>query len=149
MGKRNYTYTLSELIEFIEKYFQVNYCRRIGNSLITSEFMISNTDIELVLKYFDKDMKVFDINFYTFSGGWDYKRTCMIIQMDVCEKENKYYYWLQTPGEPYIDMYSLKESGKLPEITKEEIFNKIIDFFNRTCDKEQLRDIKLTELGIK
>lgn len=147
--KRNYTYTVSELIEFIEKYFQVNYYKRSGNSLITSEFMISNTDIELILKYFDKDMKVFDICLYTFSGGWEHKRKCMKIQMDVCEKENKYDYWLQTPGEPYIDMYSLRESGKLPEITKEEIFDKITDFFNRTCDKEQLRDIKFNHLGIK
>ena len=145
---REYTYTLNELIEFIERYFEVNHYKRRGDNLITSEFSINNTDIDMVLKYFDKDMKVFDISMCTFSGGWEYKRTSMIIEMDVCEKENKYDYWLQTPEIPYIDMYSLKKVGKLPEIAKEEIFEKIVDFFKLTCKKEQLRDIKLLELGI-
>lgn len=145
---REYTYTLNELIEFIERYFEVNHYKRRGDNLITSEFSITNTDIDMVLKYFDKDMKVFDISMCTFSGGWEYKRTSMIIEMDVCEKENKYDYWLQTPEIPYIDMYSLKKVGKLPEIAKEEIFEKIVDFFKLTCKKEQLRDIKLLELGI-
>ena len=99
-----------------------------------------------VKPYFDKDMKVFDISFSTFAGGWAYKRKCMKIQMDVCEKENKYDYWLQTPDIPYIDMYSLKKEGILPEITKEEIFDKIIHFFKIACNKKQIRDIILTEL---
>jgi hypothetical protein len=146
---REYTYTLNELIEFIERYFEVNHYKRRGDNLITSEFSITNTDIDMVLKYFDKDMKVFDISMCTFSGGWEYKRTSMIIEMDVCEKENKYTYWLQTPDKPYIDRYQLKSQGQLDEITKEEIFNKIVHFFKLTCKKEQLRDIKLLELGIK
>lgn len=145
---REYTYTLNELIEFIERYFEVNHYKRRGDSLITSEFSISNTDIDMVLQYFDKDMKVFDICLSTFAGGWKHKRKYMKIQMDVCEKENKYDYWLQTPEIPYCDMYSLKKVGALPEITKEEIFGKINEFFKLTCKKEQLRDIKLTELGI-
>jgi hypothetical protein len=149
MINRNYTYTVDEIIQFVEKYFEVNHYKRIGNNLITSEFSITNTDIDMVLKYFDKDMKVFDISMYTFSGGWEYKRTSMIIEMDVCEKGNKYDYWLNTPDKPYIDMYSLKKEGLLPEITKEEIFDKIVHFFKLTCSKEQLRDINLIELGIK
>ena len=146
---REYTYTVDEIIEFIERYFEVNHYKRRGDGLITSEFSISNTDIDMVLQYFDKDMKVFDICLSTFSGGWEYKRKWMKIQMDVCEKENKYDYWLQTPDIPYIDMYSLKKEGSLPEITKEEIFDKIHQFFKLTCNKEQLRDINLIELGIK
>lgn len=146
---REYTYTLNELIEFIERYFEVNHYKRRGDGLITSEFSISNTDIDMLLQYFDKDMKVFDICLSTFAGGWENKRSSMIIEMDVCEKENKYTYWLQTPDKPYCDMYSLKKVGALPEITKEEIFGKINEFFKLTCKKEQLRDIKLTELGIK
>jgi hypothetical protein len=148
MISRNYTYTIDEIIQFVEKYFEVNHYKRRGDGLITSEFSISNTDIDMVLQYFDKDMKVFDISMYTFAGGWETKRKCMKIQMDVCEKENKYDYWLQTPDIPYIDMYSLKKEGALPEITKEEIFDKITDFFKLTCKKEQLRDINLIELGI-
>lgn len=148
MVSRNYTYTLDEIIEFIERYFEVNHYKRRGDGLITSEFSINNTDIDMVLQYFDSDMKVFEITMYTFSNGFEYKRKCMKIQMDVCEKENKYDYWLQTPDIPYIDMYSLKKEGALPEITKEEIFDKIHQFFKLTCKKEQLRDIKLTELGI-
>jgi len=146
---RNYTYTVNEIIEFVEKYFEVNHYKRRGDSLITSEFSISNTDIDMVLQYFDKDMKVFDICLSTFAGGWEHKRKYMKIQMDVCEKENKYDYWLQTPEILYIDMYSLKKEGALPEITKEEIFDKINQFFKLTCNKEQLRDINLIELGIK
>jgi len=146
---REYTYTVDEIIEFIERYFEVNHYKRRGDGLITSEFSISNTDIDMVLQYFDKDMKVFDICLSTFAGGWEHKRKYMKIQMDVCEKENKYDYWLQTPEIPYCDMYSLKKLGALPEITKEEIFGKINEFFKLTCKKEQLRDIKLTELGIK
>jgi len=149
MVSRNYTYTVNEIIEFIERYFEVNHYKKRGDSLITSEFSITNTDIDMVLKYFDKDMKVFDINMYTFAGGWENKRTSMIIEMDVCEKENKYTYWLQTPDKPYIDRYQSKSEGQLNEITKEEIFGKINEFFNLTCKKEQLRDMKLTELGIK
>jgi hypothetical protein len=42
----------------------------------------------------------------------------------------------------------LKKEGALPEITKEEIFGKIHQFFKLTCKKEQLRDINLIELGI-
>ncbi len=141
-----YTYTLNELIEFIEKYFSVNYYKQTGNGLKTTEFLINDTDIQLVVKYFDEDMKVFDITMYTFAGGWEHKRNCMKIVMDVCEKENKYDYWLQTPGIPYIDMYSLKKAGTLPDITKEEIFDKIIDFFIKVCDKNQIRDIKLKKL---
>jgi len=146
---REYTYTVDEIIEFIERYFEVNHYKRRGDGLITSEFSISNTDIDMVLQYFDKDMKVFDICLSTFAGGWEYKRKWMKIKMDVCEKENKYDYWLQTPDIPYIDMYSLKKEGSLPEITKEEIFDKINEFFKLTCKKEQLRDINLIELGIK
>lgn len=146
---REYTYTVDEIIEFIERYFEVNHYKRRGDGLITSEFSISNTDIDMVLQYFDKDMKVFDICLSTFAGGWEHKRKYMKIQMDVCEKENKYDYWLQTPEIPYCDMYSLKKLVALPEITKEEIFGKINEFFKLTCKKEQLRDIKLTELGIK
>jgi hypothetical protein len=149
MVSRNYTYTVNELIEFIEKYFGVSYYKQTGNILITTEFLINDTDIELIIKYFDTDMKVFDIAMYTFAGGWENKRSSMIIEMDVCEKENKYTYWLQTPDKPYIDRYQLKSEGQLDEITKEEIFGKINEFFNLTCKKEQLRDIKLTELGIK
>ena len=149
MVSRNYTYTVNEIIEFIERYFEVNHYKRRGDSLITSEFSISNTDIDMVLQYFDKDMKVFDICLSTFAGGWEHKRKYMKIQMDVCEKENKYDYWLQTPEILYIDMYSLKKEGALPEITKEEIFDKINQFFKLTCNKEQLRDINLIELGIK
>lgn len=149
MISRDYTYTLNELIEFIEKYFGVTYYKQSGRGLITTDFLIDDTDIELVVKYFDKDMKVFDITMYTFAGGWEHKRKCMKIQMDVCEKENKYDYWLQTPEITYIDMYSLKKEGALPEITKEEIFDKIHQFFKLTCNKEQLRDINLIELGIK
>lgn len=145
---RNYAYTVNEIIEFIEKYFQVNHYKNYGNNLITSEFSIINTDIDIILKYFDNDMRVFDITMFTVSGGWEYKRTYMRIEMDVCEKQNRYDYWLQNPGDISIDMYSLKKSGVLPEITKEEIFDKILDFFNRTCKKEQLRDIKLVSLGI-
>ena len=145
---REYTYTLNEFIEFIERYFPVNHYKRRGNNLITSEFSIVNTDIDLVVKYFDKDMRVFDINMTTFAGGWENKRSSMIIEMDVCEEENKYTYWIQTPDKPYIDRYQLKSEGQLDEITKEQIFNKIIYFFNRTCNKEQLRDIKLIDLGI-
>lgn len=148
MISRGHTYTVDEVIEFVEKYFQVNHYKRRGDGLITSEFSISNTDIDMVLQYFDKDMKVFDISMCTFNGGWEYKRKYLKIQMDVCEKENKYDYWLQTPEIPYIDMYSLKKVGALPEITKEEIFDKIIQFFKLTCDKEQLRDINLIDLGI-
>lgn len=148
MISRSYTYTVDEIIEFIEKYFEVNHYKRRGDSLITSEFSISNTDIDMVLQYFDKDMKVFDISLSTFAGGWEYKKKWMKIKMDVCEKENKYDYWLQTPEIPYIDMYSLKKVGALPEITKEEIFDKIHQFFKLTCKKEQLRDINLIELGI-
>jgi len=148
MISRNYTYSVDEIIKFVEKYFEVNHYKRRGDGLITSEFSITNTDIDMVLQYFDKDMKVFDICLSTFSGGWEHKRKWMKIQMDVCEKENKYDYWLQTPEIPYIDMYSLKKSGALPEITKEEIFGKIHQFFKLTCKKEQLRDINLIELGI-
>ena len=149
MISRDYTYTINEIIDFVERYFEVNHYKRRGDGLITSEFSISNTDIDMVLQYFDKDMKVFDICLSTFAGGWEHKRKYMKIQMDVCEKENKYDYWLQTPEIPYCDMYSLKKLGALPEITKEEIFGKINEFFKLTCKKEQLRDIKLTELGIK
>ena len=146
MVSRNYTYTLDEIVDFIEKYFEVNHYKRNGDSLITSEFSIVNTDIDMTLQYFDKDMKVFDISFSTFAGGWEYKRKWMKIQMDVCEKENKYDFWLQTPDIPYIDIYSLKKEGILPEITKEEIFDKIIHFFKIACNKKQIRDIILTEL---
>jgi hypothetical protein len=145
---RNYTYTVDEIIQFIEKYFVVNYYKQTGSGLITTDFLINDTDIELRIKYFDSDMKVFEIHLSTFAGGWEYKRKWMKIQMDVCEKENKYDYWLQTPEIPYCDMYSLKKVGALPEITKEEIFDKIHQFFKLTCKKEQLRDINLIELGI-
>jgi len=148
MIKRHYTYTVDEIIDFVEKYFQAHHYKRRGNSLITSEYSIVDTDIDIILQYFDEDMRVFDITFTTFAGGWEYKRKCMKIKMDVCEKENKYDYWLQTPDIPYIDMYSLKSEGVLPEITKEEIFDKIHNFFMIACKKEQLRDIKLIELGI-
>jgi hypothetical protein len=148
MVSRNYTYSVDEIIKFVEKYFEVNHYKRRGDGLITSEFSITNTDIDMVLQYFDKDMKVFDICLSTFAGGWEHKRKWMKIQMDVCEKENKYDYWLQTPEIPYCDMYSLKKVGALPEITKEEIFDKIHQFFKLTCKKEQLRDINLIELGI-
>lgn len=148
MNKREHTYTLNELIELIEKYFPVNFYKQRGNHLITCEYLIVDTDIELVVQYFDTDMRVFDIKMYTFAGGWDHKRSSVIIEMDVCEKENKYNYWLHTPDKPYIDRYQLKKEGLLDEITKEEIFNKIIKFFNLTCNKSQLRDIKLKNLGV-
>lgn len=143
---REYTYTLDELIELIERYFEVNHYKRRGDNLITSEFSIVDTDIDLIVKYFDKDMRVFDINMTTFAGGWEYKRTSMIIEMDVCEKENKYTYWLQTPDKPYIDRHQLKSEGQLDEITKEQIFDNIVNFFKLTCKKDQLRDIKLRDI---
>lgn len=146
---REHTYTVNELLEFIETYFKVNPYKRSGDSLITSEYSIVDTDIEIKIQYFEKDMKVFHLCLYTFAGGWEQKRHYLIIEMDVLEKENKLDYFLYTPNTKYTDMYQLKNQGFLPTITKEEIFSKIINFFKLTCKKsEQLRDIKLLELGI-
>jgi len=149
MIKRHYTYTVDEIIDFVEKYFEVYHYKISGNCLITTIYSIVDTDIDIELMYFDDDMKVFEIHLSTFAGGWTHKRKWMKIKMDVCEKENKYDYWLQTPEIPYIDMYSLKKEGALPEITKEEIFDKILNFFKIACDKEKhKRHINLIELGI-
>lgn len=146
---REYTYTVSELIEFIESYnLKVYFSKRSGFNLITGEFMIVDTDIDIRFQYFEKDMKVFNINFTTFAGGWSHKRHSMIIEMDVLEKENKLDYFLHTPDKKYVDMYQLKSEGLLPVITKEDIFPNIINFIKMTCKKDQLRDIVMCELGI-
>ena len=144
--KRNHSYTVEELLEFININFETYHCTKIGLGLIKSTYDLKNSDIELVIKYFDDDRKVFYISLSTICNYWYHKRTYLIFEIDVTEKENKWYHKLTKPdnGSGLIDEYiNIRDT---PSITKEDIFDKIFEFFTIVSSKEDVRNIKINNI---